>query len=546
MFLAIFFSAVFMAVTPFTASAGQTLAAEDYESFDEGTYTSSQLGKDTVVYGYSGAETRSQFKIKKTDSGKKYIDISCAKNAGDTSGVGAAMSVYSGTNVTAGSLVLDAEVSGGGKLAARNLFIIKGTSSSVYTMQITDGGLLGGATQGTYIGKTYFTGAQYVKDSDGFYNLRLVLSRASDADPWDMKVYDRLTSLSEPIYRIEIPAASLKNVNRISLIDLWNSSTDNGYACIKSARLYTADCTDILNGLAFENADGTLAEEYKGADTLYVKLSMNNILTKDISIYGIMSVYNGDILKKAAVYPISLTKGQVVTDKSLELDMSDVTAYDKVTFMMWESGTLTPLMSARRLVYSKDEVNEDEISYSDSNIVKLIPSGEICAADAVSSKFSVKNGEDAVEILEVCYNPTSNELTFYLDKAVSVTQMLTVTSSELSLTDGGSITVNQNAYPYPAQENDLYSFGLISIALYDSSSKPAASAQEGGEYTAALRFINNSGKTKSCRGVLCAKGGTSERLLDKFNIRMNNYSEYKYTKKINLKKDEVITLIIED
>lgn len=546
MFLTIAFVAVFIAAAPLLAFAGHTHASEDYEGFDEGIYTQTELKKDRITY--SGNEQRCSYEIKTAASQKKYLDISCAKEEGDTSGVGGGMSVYTESNFTVGSLVLDTEVSGGGvgSKTTRNLFILKSSSQSIYTMQIDVGGLLGGATQGSYNGMKNFTGVQYVQDSDGFYSLRMVLSRAKDTDPWIMKVYDRLTSLSEPIYKIEIPADSLKYVNRILMVDLWNSSTSDCYACIKSARLYTADYADVLTDLAFENIDGSAAEEYKGADTLYAKLDMNNILTRDISLIAVMSVYNSDMLKKAAVYPISLTEGQTLKDESLELDMSDVTAYDRVSFMIWESNELIPLMSAQRLVYSNESVSEDRLVYRDSNMIRLIPDRGLIAEKAIPESFTVTHGDDTLKVNEVCFDSTLNELTIYIDSYLPVTEQLKVTSNSIGCTAGGSVTIDSAVYPYPTEARDLYSFGLISIALYDSAGKPTASAQNSGEYTAVLRFANNSGAYKNCRGVLCAKNNSSERLLDKFNIRMNNYSEYEYTKKISLNKDDVITLIIED
>lgn len=225
----------------------------------EGAGTNMTYGKNrdgALPYTYT---------LKTADSGAKYVEYACTNDAA-TSGSGSVHLKLS-TPVKTGTLVLDTAIKADDNVnSSRELFKLWATGDKkIYTMTLNKMGnnTLGPGGQGNYTSHDNFntTVKNKIKtDSDGFWNLRLVLSRDSERDNWSYMVYDVTTNLTDAFYSLSISASELPDITKIQLLDMWQAASEGGARtatfCFKETRITMPETPKLI----YTNGDGICPE----------------------------------------------------------------------------------------------------------------------------------------------------------------------------------------------------------------------------------------------------------------------------------------------
>lgn len=527
---------------PLACFAKGNVSDADFQKYNNKTYTKEELSKDNVAY--SGTDGCYIYQIKTLQNGEKYLSMCYYVNKSGLSGAGGSLSHNLPDAIEKGTVMLDISVRADGTNITRNLFKLRSSDKkNVYTMSLTQANKLNGATQGMYTGGKCFTGQSYKADSNGFYNLRMVVTRKDTESPWDFSVYDRLTSYTNPIYKIEIPAATLKDIQLVTTTDLWNTTSNKAYIDVKESVLFTPTYEDIIIDSTIADEQGKELSEFKGEDKLYLKYDAENITAEDVSLCVYESVYYGDVLVKTAVYPVVVEGKAKDTNKMLGIDLDGVTAYNSIEFVIWKTDGLVPVTPKQKIIYSSDGVEAYTLENKFSKILSLTPEKRILASDALSSNFKVLHGDREIAVEEVRLEAATNTMKIYLKDGLTVSDEVTVKSNILKCMGGEETSIDCVLYPYLEERVELYDTGFYRMTVYDAKGAQVSIVPEKGEYTVEIKFINNSSTECDVKGTIVAKGNRAVEI-DKFNEKVESYSRYTYKKKFNLEKGDIISLIL--
>ena len=513
----------------------------DFDKYENETYTKEELSKDDITFG--GTDGGYIYEIKTLQNGEKYLSM-CTYKSNNSSGAGGSIVHNLPNALEKGTVMLDISVRADSTNMTRNLFILKSSDSKkVYTMSLDSKGKLYGATQGTYGGSKYFTGQSYKTDDDDFYNLRVVLTRNNTDFSWDFSVYDRLTSYTSPVYKIEIPAATLKDIQSISSIDLWNATTTQCYLDVKESVLFTPTTEDLILNSTIVDEQGKELTEFKDIDKLYLKYDAENITAEDISLCVFVNVFYENRLEKVSMSPAVIKGKAKDTGKMLEIDLDGVTAYNSIEIFIWKADEIVPVCPKQELIYSSNGVEAYTLENKVSKIVSFIPQNRIVASEAIPSNFKVFHGEKEIDIEEVRLESATNTVRICLKDDIPVSDGIEVQSNALMCMNGEKMSIDCALYPYVEEGICLYDIGFHRMTVYDDKGKQVSVVPEKGEYTIEIEFVNNNSLEHEVKGTLILKGNRTIEL-DKFCEKVQNYSRYVYKKKFNLEKGDIISLIL--
>ncbi len=252
------------------------VAESKISDMEVGETTKDNMTADSTNMSFSGPDGYHTYSVEKTDGGENYVYYTCA----GSQGVGGSFLLTLPTAMETGKFVLDTAVKSDGGNMARNLFSPRNSSNKkVYAFSIKNDNVLHCATQGKFNDSAFFTGAENQKDADGFWNLRLIISRNSTDEPWAFKVYETTTSYANPIYEISIPNSDLDDLKSIIVFDCWNTTNnDAGFMC-KDIKAFTPRTPAVIYT---DGEDGNPASEeirFVSSEDLFTELITEDTVT---------------------------------------------------------------------------------------------------------------------------------------------------------------------------------------------------------------------------------------------------------------------------
>ena len=531
---------IILLLIPLVCFAKGNVSGIDFQRYNIKAYTKEELTEDSVTF--SGADKCYVYEIKALENGEKYLSMCLYAN--NTNGAGGSLNHNLQDAIEKGTVMLDVSVRADNTLITRNLFKLKSSDKkSVYTMSMTKENGLYCATQGTYASSKYFTGESYKTDENGFYNLRMVATRKDTESSWDFSVYDRLTSYTKPIYKIEIPASTLKDIKTVTTTDLWNTTSTKGYIDVKQSVLFTPTSEDVIIDSTITDERGKELTEFKGKNKLYLKYDAENITSEDANLCVYQNVYYGDVLVRTAIHPFVIEGKAKNTNQMLEIDLEGVTAYNSIEIVIWKTEGLVPVTPKLKIIYSSNGVEAYTLENKTSKVIAFVPQKRILANEAVASNFTVLQSGKKLDIEEVRLESATNTVRIYLKKGISVSDETSVKSDTLKCMGGEEMLIDCVLYPYIEESVMLYDIGFHRMTVYDNEGRQVSVVPEKGEYTVEIEFINNNSKVHEVKGTIVAKGNRAVEL-DKFSEQIENYSRYTYKKKFNLEKGDIISLIL--
>lgn len=303
LFLTLFLLLTVISVSPVLSFADyedDILFEEDFDDYEEGSITKDNLKAESAYEDniLLGSATNHGYKINKTAGGTKYLTISNEPEKGKSGGYKFAFDErFTHGNLVAEIKILPDEYS---TADVMNYFIIKGyeqgtdTKYDYYTLSTNTGtNLYGAKNANCIVAQNKTPDNMPVPDSEGFWNLRMVLSRKSTSDNWAISIYDA-TNNNVIISNPDISALSKIDVYRIDFVDMYGDSDNpaNFDANIADLRLYIpADVTayqksayDADEKKVIFNASEKLLPETVNKDNIKVFAPSGEEVIGDVSL----------------------------------------------------------------------------------------------------------------------------------------------------------------------------------------------------------------------------------------------------------------------
>ena len=196
----------------------------EFSDFVEGDISNTQLGNGNASFASS------TYEIVTTDGGIKYVT-----SKGSQTAKGGGITITLPQSISKGKIAFDFSFKAVGGKIKRNIFTAADSSGNkVYTIQVNDtNNISKNGEKATAPGE--FKSSGYTTDADEFYNLRIVYMAEDELSDWTVQIYDKLASMTEPIYqgkigRVYDSASSkygLPNISKMSLFDIWWMSGDD-------------------------------------------------------------------------------------------------------------------------------------------------------------------------------------------------------------------------------------------------------------------------------------------------------------------------------
>ena len=194
----------------------------EFSDFEEGVISDkSALEDDNITYA------NSTYEIVTTEDGTKYIT-----STGSEAIKSGSITITLPQTVTKGKIAFDLSFKAVGGTITRNLLTVQDSSKNkVYSLKLDgDNNISKNARNDAVNGE--FTQNEYTVDEDGFYNLRIVYMAEDEFSDWTIQVYDKLTSMADPIWQGKAGRVydsankkyGIPNISQMVLFDIWWSS----------------------------------------------------------------------------------------------------------------------------------------------------------------------------------------------------------------------------------------------------------------------------------------------------------------------------------
>lgn len=248
------------------------LFEEDFDDYDVKAYTISELTQKNEKAGI-GASWTSDYEIKQTSSGKKYLSITAPdKDTGGGYYVPLDPLVTEGNLVAEMKLLPSAEIKPAHPRTYLNVFGVDPNNSANTSASWRYYGL--GSNYGNNLYSAISNGAiagsgsavknMPVPDGDGFWNLRLVLSREATTDNWGMTIYDATNNkviITNPNIE-ETAGGYLKDIyaRRVYFVDMWgDANSGNHVSNITDLKVYKPRAVTFEEATAYDRTAGTVS-----------------------------------------------------------------------------------------------------------------------------------------------------------------------------------------------------------------------------------------------------------------------------------------------
>ncbi len=386
-------------------------------------------------------------------------------------------------------------------------------------------------------------------DNDGYLPLEFIFERPDVECDWDVKVYNKAYSTTEPFAVWTAPKEDYPVVDGISLY-IYTDTSGPCYIPIDSYSVklegYYSDWGDagaenISAEIVFADSLGNVHTDIiadAGELMPQIMLTNNSSLRLRGSVY--LAEYDGRALESIETEGFKLLDGEKTIVELSGIAEALFNERKDMRLLVW-SNTLTPFMKPMKVIYNGEA---KRVEKGDSYWLEVNPVQTLSAKDLKVENFVITDCDGlSVNIDEVRYYFSNNRLMLKLANVEKIKESYLIVSTNVSAVEGGIIDLSETAKPNGVYDTSLYETNIQSISLLKNG-KHVFDVKEDGTYEIKIKIINQDRKTNK-KLTIFKQTENSIVPIENISIADCNDEMPEITGTIYLKKGENICAIAE-
>ncbi len=385
---------------------------------------------------------------------------------------------------------------------ARNIMLLRAENGSplIYTVVLSKEGHLTRCPQtvnGTWV--------DYETQNE-WYELRAVLERATTTMDWTLELFDKNKSLTTPIFKQTIAAATMPQLSEICFENWKLETTDN--ESLLTVGNFSISSLPTANAVAgFYNAEGEPISDLSESAQPVGVAKLTSLSSGEQAITLRLALYEKDAVIALAQKNISLAAG---AEQQETIALPTETVYlpgQTLKLFIW-SNALTPQAKAGTLLYSG---SLKTAGTGDSLWLEFEAPSWLSAVGLTPQSFEITTPQGLLkEAQSVLYDPVGQTLRLKLSESDGF-GTYTVQSSGLSHADGTTAALSAQTEPRWEYDVPIYSPSIQSIALYHDG-HGVDSITTAGDYEAEVRVVGFQPGQTGAIDLYRRRGTQTERL----------------------------------